>query len=113
MSIRPITIATIAHFSASVIIWFILFGVVLGLGFKDDWSSYDYFYAYSVKTLFYVMCFPAWWAIESMGSSVASIWLLLVQLLSSFIQANVFLAVWGFVTGRNKKLQPTADAPAE
>ena len=101
MSLRPITLASIVHFAASIIIWFGMIGVVLGLGFKDDWSAYDYFYAYSVETLFYVMCFPAWW-IGGADQSVVDLWILPVQLFSSFIQANIVLAGWKMIAKRNK-----------
>lgn len=109
MLLRPITIATALHFFAAALVWFCLFGVVLGLGFKDDWTTYDYIYAYAIRWLSYIVCFPAIWVA---GTSVGFL-VIPVQLASSFVQANIVLAVWKHIAGRNKPVHPSADAPAD
>lgn len=102
MLLRPITVVTALHFAVAVVIWFLLFGAVLGLVFKDDLSTFDHLYFYTVKGLAYVFCFPAMFIAEPKSSGFM---IVAVQLLSSFVQANIVLALWRSVAGRNKAKQ--------
>lgn len=99
MYLRPITVVTTMHFAVSAVVWFLLFGVVLGLGFKSDWGTFDHAYSAIIRGLAYVLCFPS--LLMASGNS-SGLGIIAVQLISSFFQANIALAVWGLITGRNK-----------
>lgn len=93
---------TAIHFAAAAVIWFLLFGVALGLGFNQDWSTFDHMYSAVIRGLAYVLCFPALFLAEAKDNGLI---IVVVQLVSSFVQANIVLALWRLITARNKAKQ--------
>jgi hypothetical protein len=101
--INKITLYTIIHLGAAFVLWLLLLGVT-GYGFKDELSVFDYVYSSLVILSAGIFTFPVW-PITMLDIPIWGYYLLVpLQVLSSFIQVNVFLFLCELRRTRNKTI---------
>ena len=100
--VKRITLYTTIHFIIAVVFWFLLAGVALGLGFKENWSTFDYLYSFVVRWGVNVLTFPVWWLTLQELPSWSGYLLIPLQIFVSFVQVNIILFLWSLYATRNK-----------
>ena len=102
--VNRIALYTVVHLVLAVVFWLLVAGAT-GLGFKDDWSAFDFIY-YSLSILgIYIFALPAW----LLMSAELPVWwnyiILPLQILYGFISVNVFLFLIELYRSHNKARQ--------
>ncbi len=76
----------------------------MGLGFKSDWSPWEYSLLDVLQGLVYVLCLPSWFLVKVQGPYGGNAVIVMAQLIYSFFQAVVIHGLLMVVFARNKRL---------
>jgi hypothetical protein len=99
-----ITIYTTAHLILGVVFWILIAGAT-GLGFKGEWSSFDYiFYSFSLVGV-HIFALPTWLLLSIELPEWGNYLIIPLQILYSFISVNVILFLIELYQSHNKARQ--------
>jgi len=102
--INRIAIYTIAHLVLAIIFW-LLVASATGLGFKDEWSTFDYVH-YSISFFgVYAFALPTWLLLSTELPVWGNYLILPLQILYSFISVNVLIFLIELYRSHNKARQ--------
>ena len=93
MKLRPIIKYTVVHYLVTLLLWFLSLGVVLGLGFKDNWTVSDHILSNIVVGGAKIMSFPIWQLYELKLPEWMGYFFYVFQVIVSFIQVNFIMFV--------------------
>lgn len=88
-----IVLYTAIHFFVACVTWFLLLGVALGLGFKEQWTAVDHVFAFVTQCFAYILTFPIWLLAEGARPAWPLYILLPLQVVVSFVQVNLVLVL--------------------
>jgi hypothetical protein len=102
MTFGKIASYTALHFALAVVFWFLAFGAT-GLGFKDDWSVWDYIYTSLSFGGAATLTFPLWLLTLLKLPEWVTYLFIPMQIVISFLQVKLFIYLHQLWRVRNKK----------
>lgn len=102
--LNRIAIYITVHLVLAIAFWVLIAGAI-GLGFKDEWSSFDYIY-YSISFVgVHIFALPTWLLLSIELPEWGHYLILPLQILYSFISVNVILFLIELYRSHNKTMQ--------
>ena len=102
MNKPKIALYTALHFFVACVFWFLAFIAVMGLGFKDEWSVFDYILSILSFSGAAILAFPVW-VLSFLEPPFKSIYIMLpLQVAVSYFQVYLIFYLNSKLKNKNE-----------